>query len=66
VTHLDAKSSNADVRLSTDVMSIAAKLLHIVLFDPTILSLLEGAETSAQERRRLREHLDAVPAAAPP
>jgi hypothetical protein len=65
VTHLDAKFSNVDVRLSTGVMSITAKLLHTVLFDPTILSLLEGAETSAQERRRLREHLDAMPGAAP-
>ena len=64
VTHLDAKFSNVDVRLSTGVMSITAKLLHTVLFDPTILSLLEGAETSAQERRRLREHLDAMPGAA--
>ena len=63
VTHLDAKFSNVDVRLSTGVMSITAKLLHTVLFDPTILSLLEGAETSAQERRRLRKQLDAMSSA---
>jgi hypothetical protein len=61
VTHLDAKFSNVDVRLSTGVMSITAKLLHRVLFDPIIMSILEGGTTSAQERRRLRAHLDAMP-----
>jgi hypothetical protein len=61
VTHLDAKFANVDVRLSTSVMSIAARLLHRVLFDPTIVSLLENAKTSKQERRRLREHLNAMP-----
>jgi len=63
LTHLDAKFSNVDVRLSTGVMSIAAKLLHRILFDPTILSILESATTSAQERRRLRKHLNAIPVA---
>jgi hypothetical protein len=48
------------VRLSTGVMSIAARLLHKVLFDPAILSQLEGAKTSKQERRQLRKYLDAI------
>ena len=61
VTHLDAKFSNVDVRLSTGIMSIVARLLHRVLFDPAILSLLEGAKTSIQERRQLRRYLDAMP-----
>jgi hypothetical protein len=60
VTYLDAKSSNVDVRLSTGVMSIAGRLLHKVLFDPAILSQLEGAKTSPPERRRLRKYLDAM------
>jgi hypothetical protein len=41
-------------------MSIAAKLLQRVLFDATIMSLLESAETSDEERRRLRAHLDGL------
>ena len=60
-TGINAKFSNVDIRLSTDLMSITAKLLHRVIFDPSIVSILEGAETSAQERRRLREHLDVMP-----
>ena len=63
LTHLDAKLSNVDVHLSTGVMSITAKMLHKVLFDPTITSILEGAKTSAQERRQLRKHLNAMPGA---
>ena len=63
MTHLDAKFSNVDVHLSTGVMSITAKLLHRVLFDPTIVSLLEGAKTSDQERRQLRRHLDVMSSA---
>ncbi len=63
LTHLDAKLSNVDVHLSTGVMSITAKMLHRVLFDPTITSILEGAKTSAQERRQLRKHLNAMPGA---
>jgi hypothetical protein len=62
-TYINSKFSNVDIRLSTGLMSITAKLLHRVVFDPTIVSILEGAETSAQERRRLREHLDAMPSA---
>ncbi len=63
VTHLDAKFSNVDVHLSTGVMSIAARLLHRVLFDETITSHLEDAKTSKQEERWLRRHLDAMPSA---
>jgi hypothetical protein len=62
-TYISAKFSNVDIRLSTGLMSITAKLLHRVLFDPTIVSILEGAGTSDRERRRLREHLDAMPSA---
>jgi hypothetical protein len=61
LTHLDAKFSNVDVNLSTAVMSITAKMLHRVLFDPTITSILEGAKTRAQEQQRLREHLNVLP-----
>jgi hypothetical protein len=39
---------SVDVRLSTGVMSITAKLLHRVLFDSAIVSILEGAGTSEQ------------------
>ena len=60
LTHLDAKFSNVDVRISTGVMSITAKMLRKTLFDPTITSILEGAKTSAQERRQLRKHLNAM------
>jgi hypothetical protein len=60
MTHLDAKYSNVDVRLCTGAMSNAAKLLHRILFDPTIVSILENAKTSDQERRGLREHLNAI------
>jgi hypothetical protein len=62
-TYISAKFSNVDISLSTGLMSITAKLLHRVLFDPTIVSILEGAKTSDQERGRLREHLDAMPSA---
>jgi len=62
-THIDAKFSNVDVHLSTGVMSIAAKLLHRILFDTTIMSMLEDAKTSQEERRRLREYLNAMPSA---
>jgi hypothetical protein len=61
VTHLDAKFANVDVRLSAGVMSIAAKMLNRVLFDPAITSMLEGAKTSAQERRGLRKLLNEMP-----
>ena len=62
-TYVSAKFSNVDILLSTNLMSITAKLLHRVLFDPTIVSILEDARTSDQERRRLRKHLDAMPSA---
>lgn len=60
---IDAKRSNVDANLSTGVMSIAAKLLHRILFDTTIMLILEGAKNSKEERRGLREHLNKLASA---
>jgi hypothetical protein len=56
-THLDAKFSNVDVQLSSGVMSIVVKMLHRVLFDARLMSLIENAKDPAEERRLLRGYL---------
>jgi Apea-like HEPN len=61
VTHIDAKSAHVDVSLSSELMSIAVKMLHRVLFDQTLLSIIENAETRDQERRGIRSYVDALP-----
>jgi hypothetical protein len=63
VTHIDAKFANVDVRLSSELMSIAVKMLHRVIFDPELLSIIEQSKTRDQERRGIRKYLDALPAA---
>jgi hypothetical protein len=44
-------------------MSIAVKMLHRVIFDPELLSIIEQSKTRDQERRGIRKYLDALPAA---
>jgi len=62
VTHIDAKFSNVDVHLSSELMSIAVKMLHRVIFDPNLLSIIENSKTRDQERRGIRKYVDALPA----
>jgi hypothetical protein len=63
VTHIDAKFANVDVRLSSELMSIAVKMLHRVIFDPVLLSIIEKSKTRDQERKGIRKYVDALPAA---
>jgi hypothetical protein len=62
VTHIDAKFANVDVRLSSELMSIAVKMLHRVMFDPKLLSIIENSKTRDEERRGIRKYVDALPA----
>ena len=62
VTHLDAKFANVDVRMSSEVMSIAVKMLHRVIFDPELMSLIERAASPTLERRAIRKYVQALPA----
>jgi Apea-like HEPN len=61
VTHIDAKFANVDIHLSSEVLSIAVKLLRRVLFDPKILSVFENAKTGKQKRRAIRGYVNPLP-----
>jgi len=50
------------VCLSSELMSIAVKMLHRVMFDPKLLSIIENSKTRDQERRGIREYVNALPA----
>jgi hypothetical protein len=50
VTHLDAKFANVDVRLSSEVMSIAVKMLHRVIFDSKLMSVIEDAKLESKNK----------------
>ena len=61
LTHLSAKSSNVDVRLSSDVMSIAVKMLHRVIFDAELMSIIDNTKTAKQEQRAIRRYVNSLP-----
>jgi hypothetical protein len=63
VTHLDAKFANVDGRLSSELMSIAVKLLRRVIFDPALMSVIENATSRTRERRAIRAYVNGLPAA---
>ena len=65
VTNIDAKWSNVDIRLSSDLMSMAAKMLHRVIFDPNLLSIIENSKTRNGERKAIRRYVDSLTDAKP-
>jgi hypothetical protein len=52
--------AHVDVSLSSELMTIAVKMLHRVIFDPTLLSIIEDAKTRDQERRGIRDYVNAL------